>query len=444
MAIFHLSTKPIKRSAGRSATASAAYRAGCEIEDNRTGLKHDYSKKQGIVKTDCFIFSKGQKLNVDRAELWNAAEKAEKRKDGRTAREVIINLPHELNEEQRQLLVEDFSKDISRKYGVAVDYAIHLPDKHGDQRNHHAHILMTTRTARLENNTLLLGDKTSIELSNTKLAKLGLPKTQEQIVNLRRHWATTTNKHLANAGIDKHIDHRSYEEQGVAFLPTIKLGWEASALERKGISTAKGDINRKIADDNLEFYMVNDELKSLKEQLMRQQEEEKQRTIQTTKPPSLSIPKPKLKPKKVEAKDIDLDKYTQNSFEWLHRYHNEIVDGINEGQTRLGLNMLGKKFLQYADDIGLEIKSQLYERGLDNTKLEDINEVITTSKILIENVESMSETEGFKNKDFIKLYEKAIGGLDRVEAEFEKVSARRSTPTQSPQLAIPQNTPRPR
>ena len=118
MAMFHLSTNPIKRSAGRSATASAAYRAGCKIEDNRTGLKHDYSKKQGIVKTDCFIFSNGQKLNIDRAELWNAAEKAEKRKDGRTAREVIINLPHELSEEQRQSLVEDFTKDISKKYKV--------------------------------------------------------------------------------------------------------------------------------------------------------------------------------------------------------------------------------------------------------------------------------------------------------------------------------------
>lgn len=250
MAMFHLSTKPVKRSAGRSATASAAYRAGCEIEDKRTGLKHDYSKKQGIVKTDCFIVSDGQKVNIDRSELWNLAEKSENRKDSRTAREVIINLPHELNEEQRQSLVEDFTKDVSKKYKVAIDYAIHLPDKHGDQRNHHAHILMTTRTATLENNTLSLGGKTNIELSNTKLAKLDLPKTQEQIVNLRRHWATTTNKHLANAGIDKSIDHRSYEEQKVSTIPTIKLGWEASALERKGIKTDKGDINRAIKFDN--------------------------------------------------------------------------------------------------------------------------------------------------------------------------------------------------
>lgn len=441
--MFHLSTNPIKRSAGRSATASAAYRAGCKIEDSRTGLKHDYSKKQGIVKTDCFIFSNGQKLNIDRAELWNAAEKAEKRKDGRTAREVIINLPHELSEEQRQSLVEDFTKDISKKYKVAIDYAIHLPDKHGDQRNHHAHILMTTRAATLENNTLVLGDKTNIELSNTKLAKLNLPKTQEQIVNLRRHWANTTNKHLENAGIDRRIDHRSYEEQGSYYLPTVKLGWEASALERKGISTAKGDINRQVANNNLESYIINTELESLKEQLAKQQEE-KERTIQTTKPPSPLIPEPKLKPKRVEAKEIDLDRYTQESFERLHQYHNQIVDGISEGQSRFGLNIIGKKFLEYIDYIGTEAKSQLYDRGLDNKRLENIYEVISTSKILLENVDSMSETAGFKNKDFIKLYEEAITSLDRVEVEFERVSARRSTPTQSLQPATPQNTPRPR
>lgn len=438
MAMFHLSTKPIKRSVGRSATASAAYRAGCEIEDLRTGIKHDYTKKQGIVKTDCFIVVEGQKLNVDRSELWNAAEKAEKRKDGRTAREIIINLPHELNEQQRQSLVENFAKDVSKKYKVAIDYAIHLPDKGGDQRNHHCHILMTTRTATLENNTLSLGAKTNIELSNTKLAKLDLPKTQEQIVSLRKHWADTTNKHLKDAGIDKSIDHRSYEDQGIAFMPTIKLGWEASALERKGISTAKGDTNRQIADDNLELYMINSDLEDLKKQLAEQQAEEKARAIQVQQQPEPLpvIIEAKPKPKKAEAKNIALDKYTQESFEKLHQYHNDLIDGIDEGQSPLGLNIIGKKFLEYVNYIGMEANNQLYDRGLDSKRLEDIDEVISTSKELLENVNSMSEAQGFKNKAFIELYEKAISGLDRVETEFEKVSARQSAslqqqPTQS-------------
>ncbi|MGP9780790.1 hypothetical protein ACT3T2_14785, partial [Psychrobacter sp. 364] len=145
---------------------------------------------------------------------------------------------------------------------------------------------------------------------------------------------------------------------------------------------------------------------------------------------------------RVEAKEIDLDRYTQESFERLHQYHNQIVDGISEGQSPFGLNLIGKKFLEYIDYIGMEAGSQLYDRGLDNNKLENIDEVISTSKTLLANVDSMSETAGFKNKDFIKLYEKAITSLDKVEVEFERVSARRSTPTQSLQPTTPQNTPR--
>lgn len=260
MAIFHLSTKPVKRSGGASATAAAAYQASYEIEDNRTGLKHDYTNKEGVVKTDCFIIIDNEKISLDRSKLWNKAELVENRKDARTARKIIINLPHELTKEQRSDLVQEFTKDIAKKYNVAIDYAIHLPDKHGDQRNHHCHIMMTTRAAKLENDEIVLGAKTNLELSNTKLAKLGLPKTQEQITNLRRHWATTTNKHLENAGIDKRIDNRSYEEQKVSAIPTIKLGWEASALERKGIKTGKGDINRAIKSDNEKIKMLDNSI----------------------------------------------------------------------------------------------------------------------------------------------------------------------------------------
>lgn len=274
MAIFHLSTKPIKRSDGRSATAAAAYRAACVIEDNRTGLKHDYSKKKGVVKTDCFIIVDNKKIGIDRSKLWNLAEKSENRKDGRTAREIIINLPHELNEQERELLVDDFTKSIAEKYGAAIDYAIHLPDAGGDERNHHCHIMMTTRVAKFENDTLTLNDKTNIELSNTKLATLSLPKTQQQIVSLRENWATVTNKHLQKAGIDKRIDHRSFEEQNISAKPTIKLGWQATTLERKGIETEKGDVNRAIKSDNEQIIKLENELYLDKGRLSAQQKVE--------------------------------------------------------------------------------------------------------------------------------------------------------------------------
>lgn len=281
MAMFHLSTKPISRKSGRSATASSAYRSGSKIEDKRTGLTHDYTKKQGVVKSECFLIQDNQKIKLDRSQVWNTAEQKEKRKDSRTAREIIINLPHELNEKQRADLVKDFAESVAKKYNVAIDYSIHLPDKEGDQRNHHCHIMMTTRTAELDkNNNLVLGDKTALELGNKDLAKLDLPTSQEQIKDLRREWAETTNKHLVMAELSERIDHRSHKDRGLITLPTIKLGWQATAMERKGIQTDKGDYNRQIHATNAEINRVYFDIGRLSsQQRFEKMRAEKQQTL---------------------------------------------------------------------------------------------------------------------------------------------------------------------
>ena len=118
MAILHLETKPISRSSGRSSTASSAYRTGATIEDKRTGLTHDFSKKKGIADKDCFMFQNGEKVRLNRGELWNTVEQTEKRKDARTAREFIINLPHELDPEQRKELTAKFTEHLAKSLGL--------------------------------------------------------------------------------------------------------------------------------------------------------------------------------------------------------------------------------------------------------------------------------------------------------------------------------------
>lgn len=244
MAIYHLSTKPVSRSSKRTATASAAYRAGVEIKDDRTGKVHDYSKRGGVVATQIFT---PNKIKIDRSELWNMAETAETRKNSRTAREIVINIPHELDQKTRGRTVSEFARHLSDKYGVAVDVAIHKPDRHGDNRNHHAHLLLTTRKLeRLESGNIALTSKSQLELSNTQLKDLELPKAQDELKALRKTWADITNKYLEREGIEARIDHRSHAERGLEQLPTEKLGWEASALERKGIKTATGDYNRMV------------------------------------------------------------------------------------------------------------------------------------------------------------------------------------------------------
>lgn len=249
--MYHLSTKPISRSSGRSAVASIAYRAGIEITDERTGRKFDYTKRTGVLATNLIT---PNNLSISRSDLWNMAELVETRKNSRTARETVIHIPHELMQGDGtagKQLAFDFGKHLSDKYGIAVDVAVHAPDRHGDQRNYHAHILMTTRQLeRAADGSVTLAKKSQFEMSNTQLKAAGLLSCQDELKEIRETWANYANKALAEHNIDKRIDHRSHKDRGLQELPTIKLGWKATELERQGIRTAAGDYNRAVKEYN--------------------------------------------------------------------------------------------------------------------------------------------------------------------------------------------------
>jgi len=248
VAIFHASTKTISRSAGRSATAAAAYRAGVELVDERTGLVHDYTRRGGVVATEILIPGGG---SAERNALWNAAETAEKRKDARTAREWVIALPAELDAAQRAALAREFAAALVERYGVAVDLAIHRPDQEGDNRNHHAHVLTTTRqVSRDPSGALVLGDKASIELSDTKRRALGLGAAADEIGAVRELWEQLANAALERAGSAERIDSRSLAAQGIDREATQHLGPVATEMERRGAPTDRGDGNRQAAANN--------------------------------------------------------------------------------------------------------------------------------------------------------------------------------------------------
>ena len=227
MASYHCSIKPVSRGAGRSGTAAAAYRAGVCLEDERTGEVHDYTRKQGVEHTELVLPSG---VNFNREQLWNAAESAEKRKDARIAREFELALPAELTKEQRRELATDFAKSLVDNYGVAADVALHEPSRKGDQRNHHAHILITTRQVTVEG----LGVKTDLEQEDKALRAQGKPTGREQIEHLRGEWATRCNLALARAGHQERVSHKSLEAQGIERVPTTHLGPVATAMERRG------------------------------------------------------------------------------------------------------------------------------------------------------------------------------------------------------------------
>ncbi|MBU3848189.1 MAG: MobA/MobL family protein [Candidatus Acinetobacter avistercoris] len=248
MAIYHCTTKTVNRSSGRSAVASIAYRAGEKLEDKITGLTHDFTRKEGVAYTE--ILS-NLDIEIDRSELWNLAEKTENRKDARTAREWVIALPDELDEEQRKELARDFAKSLVDRYDVVADLAIHAPSKNGSDKNHHAHILLTTRKAELDpENKLVLTQKADIELSNTKRKTLGMGTTQEDIKQVREKWANLANYGLERAGYREKIDHRSYADQGNGLQATMHEGSKVTQLRRKGIDTEVSRFNDNVKLQN--------------------------------------------------------------------------------------------------------------------------------------------------------------------------------------------------
>ncbi|WP_334460772.1 MobQ family relaxase [Acinetobacter soli] len=248
MAIYHCTTKTVNRSSGRTAVASMAYRAGEKLTDERTGLTHDFTKKEGVVYTE--ILS-NLDTELDRSKVWNLAEKSENRKDARTAREWVIALPDELDEEQRKELAREFAQSLVDRYGVVADLAIHAPSKGGDDKNHHAHILLTTRKAELDTeNKLVLTQKSEIELSNTKRKSLGMRTSQEEIKQIRATWANLANHALEYAGYRERIDHRSYADQGNQLQATIHEGSKVTQMRRKGIDTEISRFNDTIKQQN--------------------------------------------------------------------------------------------------------------------------------------------------------------------------------------------------
>jgi hypothetical protein len=239
VAMMTFIAKNVKRSDGKSIVAAMAYRAGDTLTDDKN-IVHDYSPraKKSVASAEIFLPTNAPEWAYDRGKLWRGADSAERKKNAVTGREFVVNLPHELDDKQRRELVSRFAKEIVKRHGCAVDAAIHRPDRRGDKRNHHAHIMLSTR--RLDE--LGFGAKTrELDLSKTTNAK---PSALEQC---RALWAQYTNEALSAAGIDATIDHRSYRRQGIKRIAGWHLGNWQSEQERQGIRTEGGDHNRKVA-----------------------------------------------------------------------------------------------------------------------------------------------------------------------------------------------------
>lgn len=219
MAIYRYSLQTISRAKGRSATAAAAYRAGERIQDERTGRTHDYRRKgRGVIASALVGW------NGTRAELWNAAEAAERRGNSVVAREAQIALPAELDERDRWTLALAMAEWLHQRYGVAVDVALH-----DHATNPHAHLMFTTRTV---SDGRTFGAKTRV-LDQRRTGA-------QEVERMRATWARLANMVLADRGRTERIDHRSHVRQG-ADRESEHMSRAAVALESKGQRTEQGD-----------------------------------------------------------------------------------------------------------------------------------------------------------------------------------------------------------
>jgi hypothetical protein len=263
MALFHLSVTQTKRSAGQSAIAAAAYRAGEKLYSEYYGEVSDYTRKGGVICSEILLPSHAPPEYADRQTLWNAVEKAERGKNAQLAYSFDIALQNEFSLEEninlaRQFLLENF---VSR--GMVADFAVHQPDKEdGDIPNPHFHVLCPVRPIE-QNGKWGFKQRRVYELdeggnrirdADGNFIFNAVPTTDwgkpEMLEKWRQAWAEMCNRKFAEKGLAVRIDHRSYERQGVELLPTVHEGATVRAMEKKGIRTEKGEFNRWIKATN--------------------------------------------------------------------------------------------------------------------------------------------------------------------------------------------------
>ena len=328
MAIYHLSIKIISRGKGKSAVATASYRSGEKIKNEYDGIVHDFTRKGGIAHTEILLPQNAPQEFSDRGTLWNSVEKIEKSKNSQLAREIEIALPKELNREKQIELVREYVKENFVKVGMCADIALH--DK--NDGNPHAHILLTMRPlnedktwgAKSKKEYILdeNGEKVKLKNGNYKTRKINTVDWNEQdkAEEWRKTWADITNKYLEENSIQEKVDHRSYQRQGIEEIPTIHLGVSASQMEKKGIATDRGNINREIRKQNRLLQEIKLRIKALMRWIRGIGKEEKAETdkLKSTLPPKenlLSVFENLIR-KNADNHNTDLEKYIE-SYQFL-------------------------------------------------------------------------------------------------------------------------------
>ena len=273
IAIYHCNISIVSRGKGKSAVAAAAYRSGEKLTNEWDGMTHDYTRKGGVVHTEILLPPHARSSFSDRSTLWNSVELCEKAGNAQLAREIDAALPIELSREEQIRLVREYCSSQFVSRGMCVDFAIHDTDS----GNPHCHIMLTMRPldergawaakSKKEYDLDENGERIRLPSGRYKTHKVDLTGWNDKGNALlwRKAWADISNAYLERAGSRSRIDHRSNAERGIDELPTVHMGVAACQMEKKGIATEKGELNRNIQKANRLIREIRAQIGKLKE-----------------------------------------------------------------------------------------------------------------------------------------------------------------------------------
>ena len=254
MPVPHLEIRIVQRSKGKSAVAGAAYQAGEKLFSEYDQKWKNYTYKKEVVYLEIMLPPNAPPEYADRATLWNSAEEVEKQWNSQLARRFVVALPREVPLDMCPQMMQEYCREHFVSKGMCCDFAIHDPDPPG--HNPHCHIMLTMRA--IDENGKWMpksrkvydldenGERIKLPSGRWKSHKEDTVDWNEQYhaEEWRHGWEVIQNKYLELAGSPERVDMRSYERQGVDMIPTVHMGAAVCALERKGIETNIGNLNR--------------------------------------------------------------------------------------------------------------------------------------------------------------------------------------------------------
>ena len=306
--MIHLNAKIISRGGEKpqSAVASAAYRSGTKIYCEYDGEIKDFSRKGHVIYSEILLPEYAPKEFADRSVLWNAVENFEKGSRAQLSREIEFSLPCELDADERLKAAKKLA-EFFRDKGMVVDMNLHNPDHKNP--NPHCHLMLTMRPFQKDGTFLEKkcwreyeldenGQKIPTKKGNDyKSHKVYATDWDDKgnVEKWRALWADIETDFYKKNGYEITVEHRSFERQGIDLLPTIHMGASVTAMERKGIKTEVGNMNREIKKINALIISSMENIERLtdkiafleKEKKAIEREEEKETQTQESKPDSL-------------------------------------------------------------------------------------------------------------------------------------------------------------